>query len=217
LRGGRGRSIEGLAWIPAPVYQRNHPPRLFSIGSSIYLTEWDLTTGLPKQHLASNAGAIWTLAASPDSCALALGCEDGTVMLVDVSEGSFAYSRFLERQTSRILSLSYHPNGQYLVGGCGDSTIRVWEVDHPHGRLVAQMKVERTERKGKKRIRKMDTVVWAVKVAKDGTVISGDSTGSLKVWESRFWSLKQSFQVHRADILCFAFDNVHRPHQSLFG
>jgi len=138
-------------------------------------------------------------------------------MLVDVAEGSFAYSRFLERQTSRILSLSYHPDGQYLVGGCADSTIRVWEVDHPHGRLVAQMKVDRTQKKGKKRKRKMDTVVWAVKVARDGTVVSGDSTGSLKVWESRFWSLKQSFHVHEADILCLAFDNVHRPLKGLFG
>jgi U3 small nucleolar RNA-associated protein 4 len=129
-------------------------------------------------------------------------------MLVDVSDGSFTFSRFLERQYSRVLSLSYHPNGHYLVGGCADSTIRVWEVDNPHGRIVAQMKVERTQKQGKKRKRKMDTVVWAVKVAADGTIVSGDSTGALKVWESRFWSLKQTFHVHEADILCLAFDNV---------
>jgi U3 small nucleolar RNA-associated protein 4 len=127
-------------------------------------------------------------------------------MLVDVAEGEFDYSRFLERQAARILSLAYHPNGQFLIGGCADSTIRVWETDK--GRIVAQMKVERTQKQGKKRKRKMDTVVWAVKVARDGTVVSGDSTGALKIWESRFWSLKQTFHVHEADILCLAFDNV---------
>ena len=54
----------------------------------------------------------------------------------------------------------------------------------------------------------MDTLVWAVKVASDGTVVSGDSTGSLKIWESRFWSLKQSFQFHKADVLCLDFTHV---------
>ena len=174
----------------------------------MYLTEWDITTGLPKQHLASNAGPIWSLAASPDGQTLALGCEDGTVMLVDVSDGSFNYSRFLERQHSRVLSLSWHPDGTILVGGCADSAIRAWQVDHPQGRIVAQMKVEQVQKWGKKRKRKMDTLVWAVKVASDGTVVSGDSTGSLKIWESRFWSLKQSFQFHKADILCLDFTHV---------
>jgi len=129
-------------------------------------------------------------------------------MLVDVADGSFYYSRFLERQHSRVLSLSWHPNGTILVGGCADSTIRAWQVDHPQGRIVAQMKVEQVQKWGKKRKRKMDTLVWAVKVASDGTVVSGDSTGSLKIWESRFWSLKQSFQFHKADILCLDFTHV---------
>lgn len=210
MKGGKGRSIEGLAWVPPPSFERNALYRLFSIGSSTYLTEWDITTGLPKQHLDSNAGAIWSLASSPDNTTLALGCEDGTAMLVDVADGSFSYSRFLERQNSRILSLSWHPKGDILVGGCADSTIRAWEVNQPHGRIIAQMKVEQLHQRGEKakRSKKMDTLVWAVKVASDGTIVSGDSTGSLKIWESRFWSLKQSFQVHKSDILCLAFDNV---------
>jgi U3 small nucleolar RNA-associated protein 4 len=72
------------------------------------------------------------------------------------------------------------------------------------------MKVEQLLKKGQnaKRKRKMDTLVWAVKVASDGTVVSGDSTGSLKIWESKFWSLTQSFQVHKGDVLCLAIDSV---------
>jgi U3 small nucleolar RNA-associated protein 4 len=83
-------------------------------------------------------------------------------------------------------------------------------VDNPNGRIVAQMKVEQIKQKGQrgKRMRFMDTLVWAVKVASDGTIVSGDSTGSLKIWESRFWSLTQSFQVHKADILCLSIDSV---------
>jgi U3 small nucleolar RNA-associated protein 4 len=70
------------------------------------------------------------------------------------------------------------------------------------------MKVEQLRKRGKKRMRKMDTLIWTVKVLSDGTIISGDSTGSLKIWESQFWSLTQSFQVHKADILCLALENV---------
>lgn len=54
----------------------------------------------------------------------------------------------------------------------------------------------------------MDTLIWCVKMLGDGTIVSGDSTGSLKIWESQFWSLTQSFQVHKADILCLAVQNV---------
>ena len=141
---------------------------------------------------------------------MAIGCEDGTVILVDVSDGSFTYSRALERQSSRVLSLSWHPNGKTLVGGCADSTIRAWDITNPHGRIIANMKVEQLYKRGEKakRKRKMDTLVWAVQVTSDGTVVSGDSTGSLKIWESKFWSLRQSFQVHKGDILCLAVDSV---------
>jgi U3 small nucleolar RNA-associated protein 4 len=135
-----------------------------------------------------------------------VGCDDGTVILVDVSDGQFVYSRALERQVSRVLSLAWHPNGNILVGGCSDSTIRVWEL--AYGRILSQMKVEYTHKRGKKRMRKLDTLVWAVQVTSNGTVVSGDSSGSLKIWDSRFWSLTHSFQVHKADILCLALDDV---------
>jgi len=178
------------------------------------LTEWDILTGIPKQNLASNAGAIWSLDASPDGTSIALGCDDGSLILVDVEDGNFEYSRSLERQNSRVLSLSWHPNGEILVGGCADATIRAW--DTKTGRIITQMKVNEAERPnrkqgkfmGVKRQRKMDTLIWAVKVTGDGVVVSGDSSGSLKIWESKFWSLVESFRIHRSDILCLAVDNV---------
>ena len=174
------------------------------------MTEWDITTGLAKDHLASNAGVIASLAVSPDAATIALGCEEGTVILIDVGGGAFSYSRSLERQPSRVVSLAWHPNGGFLVGGCADSSIRVWEPNHPYGRIVAQMKVDTLPQRGErpKKRRRFETLVWDVMVASDGTIISGDSTGSLKIWESQFWSLKQSFQVHKADILSLAFDSV---------
>lgn len=205
MRGGKDRSIEGIAWVQSG--SPKIPNRLFSIGSSNYVSEWDIMSGLAKEHLASNAGAIWSITTSPDGNLLALGCEDGSIQLVDVQYGAFTYSRLLERQNSRVLSLSWDPHGKFIVGGCGDSTLRVWELTH--GRLIATMKLDQASAKSPKRKkRKLDTIAWAVKVSSDGTVISGDSTGSLNIWESQFWSLKQSFRVHRADILCLALDNV---------
>jgi len=52
--GGKDRSVEGLAWTQEPNSRDAHGKvvpgrlRLFSIGYSSSVTEWDLTTGLPS-------------------------------------------------------------------------------------------------------------------------------------------------------------------------
>ena len=57
ITGSKGRSIEGLCWS----YNEQdplEPPRLFSIGGSTYITEWDLSTGRPLINYDCNAGII---------------------------------------------------------------------------------------------------------------------------------------------------------------
>ena len=69
LRGGKNRSIEGLAWIQDPDdvdrsgYKVPGRLRLFSIGYSPAVTEWDLAAGKPLRHSSGNRGEIWCMAA----------------------------------------------------------------------------------------------------------------------------------------------------------
>lgn len=43
---------------------------------------------------------------------------------------------------------------------------------------------------------------------RDGTIISGDSLGMVKFWDSRTCTQLQTFKAHGADVLCMAIDPV---------
>ncbi|KAK9469878.1 quinon protein alcohol dehydrogenase-like superfamily [Lipomyces arxii] len=209
LKGGRDRSIEGLVWV-----QSNSQPRLFSIGGSTVVTEWNLETGLPLYHHDCDAGIVWSVAASPDGSKLAAGCDDGSIVIIDISGGvgSMELSRLLQRQKSRVLSIAWRGNSQ-VVGGCVDGRIRVWAavaaaaVGEPNGtvatskgavgRIIGTMRVDKAQGE--------ETLVWSVAVLKNGrTIVSGDSTGTVKFWDAAHFSLLQTFKVHEGDVLCLA-------------
>ncbi|ORY87051.1 WD40-repeat-containing domain protein [Protomyces lactucae-debilis] len=191
LKGGQRRSIEGLAW----VVQKGYSPRLFSIGSSSSVTEWNLELLQPMANTDCNAGAIWSIAVSPDSSSLAVGCEDGSLVILDVSNGPgvVEYKFVLTRQKSRILSLAFS-GANLIVGGCSDSTLKVWDCSQARGAIVARMSADK--------VRGEPTLVWSVLVLKNGNIVSGDSTGAVKIWDKRFYSLSQNFDLHAADVLC---------------
>lgn len=195
LKGGHGRSIEGLTWVS----QKGHSPRLFSIGSSTHVTEWDLNLLRPRTSLDCNAGAIWSIAVSPEQDSLAVGCEDGSLVMVDVAGGPgvLEYKYVLTRQKSRILSVAFSGQNQ-VVGGCSDSTIKVWDCSQARGPILARMAVDR--------VRNEPSLVWSVLVLRNGTIVSGDSTGSVKLWDKKFYSLLQNFKLHQADVLCLGMN-----------
>jgi len=194
IKGGKSRSIEGLVW----VVEDDGTLRLFSIGSSTSVTEWDIVKGKALSSVDCNAGPIWCIASTPSHRNLALGCDDGSVVLIDVSDGvgSMEYKRILQRQRSRILSIAWKDNGTKLVAGCSDSTVRIWDVEDRHGRIIASMKSDKANGQ--------DTLIWSVIVLNDNTIVSGDSLGCVKFWHRKHHALIQSFKLHEADVLCLA-------------
>lgn len=191
-----------MAWIVSD----DEPPRLFSIGGSTSVTEWDLKTCLPISNYQANAGVIWSLAASPDNKKLAVGCEDGSVILLDVSGGPgvIEQERILQRQSSRILCLAWNGNDK-LVGGLADARISVWSTKREtNGRILATVKVDKSKQRE-------STLVWSIKMVNERVMVSGDSTGSVKFWDAQKFTLLQSFSAqHAADVLCLAVDTSGR-------
>jgi U3 small nucleolar RNA-associated protein 4 len=49
-----------------------------------------------------------------------------------------------------------------------------------------------------------EIIVWTVKTLKDGTIVSGDSTGELRIWSGETYLLKQRIKGHRQDVLSLA-------------
>lgn len=199
LYGSRGRSIEGLCWSG----DEDYPPRLFSIGGSTYVTEWDLATGLPKTNYDCNVGVIWSLAVNKSGNKLAVGSDDGTVCIIDISggPGSLEHDMICQRQDLRVLSIDWYDD-EMIIGGCADARVRCWSTSKDtKGRLLGTMRVDKSKTES--------TLVWSVKVlSKRKQIVSGDSTGSVKVWDLNSFTLLQSFSNQEADILCISND-VH--------
>lgn len=158
---------------------------------------------------------------------LAAGCEDGSIRLISLWDGELEIVKKLDQVTTRLLSLAWGPqqaanklksqqNGKgkeraidqstiespptdvYLVAGCGDCAVRKWDVRS--GRCISKMTTERTG--------KDPTLVWAVGVLHDHTIISGDSMGNVKFWDGYMGTQLQSLPAHKADILCLAIGPV---------
>ncbi|KAF9073758.1 WD40-repeat-containing domain protein [Rhodocollybia butyracea] len=183
--------------------------RLFSSGGGSELLEWDMEGSCVRRTINSQGGTIWSVAANPAGTLLALGCEDGTVRLLSVADDTLQHHKRFDRVKCRILSVAWGPpilkensaedddeddewNDEWIVTGCSDSSLRKW--DAVTGRMLDRM--------GTDKIRGERTLVWTVATLGDGTIVSGDSLGMVKLWDSRTATQLQSFQAHGADVLC---------------
>lgn len=201
LPGARGRAIEGLVWSHAD----GENPRLFSIGGSTYVTEWDLSTLRPRSNYDCNAGVVWCVDANAAGTRLAVGCDDGSVVVVDISggKGVMEHDMVCQRQDLRVLGLRWYGDDM-LVGGCADGKVRCWSAkSETRGRLVSLMKVDKAKHES--------TLVWSVvAMPSRGQFATGDSTGAVKVWDAATSTLVLGFAVHDADVLTLAKDSGDR-------
>ncbi|KAL4774287.1 WD40-repeat-containing domain protein [Aspergillus nidulans var. acristatus] len=222
LRGGKDRSIEGLAWTldppePGPDGQQKQAGRLrlFSIGYSTTVTEWDLEQGRAKRHSSGNYGEMWCLAAQPrwqpakgrdnkpmpaaegefTGQHLAAGCADGSIVLLSTADDDLKFLRMLRPSTKkpRVLSVTFQ-NRNTIVAGYADSSIRVFDIRN--GQLLRTISLGKGPTGGSKEL-----LVWSVKCLPDGTIVSGDSAGEVRFWDAKNYSLIQRLQGHLADTL----------------
>jgi U3 small nucleolar RNA-associated protein 4 len=219
LKGGKDRSIEGLVWTQEPDDEDDNGGkidgklRLFSIGYSSAVTEWDLGLGKPVRHTSGNYGEIWCIAAQPKWQAIArdkqpaveggfhgqnivIGCADGAVVLLSTADGDLKFQRSLSRASAkkaRILSVTFQ-NRFIVIAGCADSTIRVF--DTRSGQILRSMSLGSGPTGGPKEI-----LVWSVKCLSNGSIVSGDSTGEVRFWDGKNYTLTQRLKSHQADVL----------------
>jgi U3 small nucleolar RNA-associated protein 4 len=220
IRGAKDRSIENLVWTQNWSYEDDGETpkegrlRLFSIGNSTSVTEWDLSLGTPARHANGNFGDLWCIASQPrwspkleikdgsgsnasplTSQYLAAGCSDGTIVLFSTEDDDLRFAKSLGKPPAKrphVLSISWKDRNT-VVAGYDDSTIRVYDI--------RSRSILRNMSLGAPGDGKSDVHVWAVRCLPNGDIVSGDSTGQLRIWDSNNYSLVQSIQAHKADIL----------------
>ncbi|PKS12742.1 hypothetical protein jhhlp_000950 [Lomentospora prolificans] len=213
IHGGSDRSIDGLVWVTEPDRGLADNKiaagrmRLFSIGSSSTITEWDLLEGAPKRHATGNHGEVWCLAAQPVSSGksnlqttrLIAGTIKGELVSYSVEDDSLRFDKVLVRSQAKkhqALSLAFL-NSHTAVVGCSDSTIRIY--DTKKGMLLRTMTLGSDLAGGAR-----DIIVWSVKCLPDGDIVSADSTGQVCIWDSKTYTQTQRLQSHDSDALSLA-------------
>ncbi|CZR56219.1 related to UTP4-U3 snoRNP protein [Phialocephala subalpina] len=220
IRGGKDRSIDGLVWTQDPNEEVGDKTiigksRLFSIGYTTTVTEWNLETGRPLQNVSGNHGEIWCIAAQPalppikgevnvasapwPGQSLIAGCTDGALVLYSTKDEDLQLQRVLVRPSAKkakIISVVFQDRN-IVIAGCTDSTIRVYDIRS--GTLLRNMTAGSGPKGGPKEI-----IIWSVKVLNNGNIVSGDSTGEVKIWDGKTYTLSQRIKSHKQDVLSLA-------------
>lgn len=178
-------SVEALGWI------KN---RLFSVGQSGGIVEWDLKTLRSKKTILLTGNLAWCMDINRAQNGIAIGTEEGYINIFSVDEDELNFSKIFDKQEGRILCCKYDHSGDILVTGSLD-TVRIWNVKT--GQAIYKMATGRSEAK-------KETVVWSVEVLKDLTIISGDSRGRLTIWDGKIGAQIDTFPVLKADVLSIA-------------
>lgn len=231
--------------------------RLFGASRNARLIEYDTVQARIKYAVDSVGGAAWCLAlltgpsivrlAGADAAtstsddeyiydaetelthnAIALGCEDGSISLFDVtdaeSEPQFICS--LRGHTARVLSLCWSRDGKVLLSGAADGTIRQWDI--AQRRNISRVNVETTletkpSRRGaendKKRRRIVHkTLVWRVQylTTEDSQFVCALSTGVLQVYSSLHGTLLQTVHQMRHATTDLTSLSVSEDRQTLY-
>ncbi|KAI9916540.1 hypothetical protein PsorP6_017212 [Peronosclerospora sorghi] len=193
IPGSASRQVSSLCWEP-------DNDRLFA--SSLDGTLWEIDFHLicQKNVTDSNGGPIWSMVMETGSQQLAVGCEDGRIRLFSYSDQHQIYFKksFLTTE-GRVVSLAWHSKAQKIFSGNESGIIYCWNA--VTGRSESRITLEN--------LTKQKTIVWSLAVLDDLTLVSGDSTGSLSLWNAATGTLLQKFSHLTADILaiCTSKDN----------
>ncbi|KAI0810319.1 WD40-repeat-containing domain protein [Xylaria sp. FL0064] len=219
IRGGKDRTVDGLVWVTEPDHTLQDGKkipghlRLFSFGYSSTVTEWDLEKGRPKHQSSGTHGDIWCLAVQPFQVPdksgdknevkvyhtgkkLVAGTMDGSLVLYDIDEGELRYDRVLARASSKkmkMVSIAFK-NRHTVVVGTSQSCILVYDMRN--GTTLAKMTLGSDLVGGAKEI-----IAWCVKCLDGGDIVSGDSTGELRIWDGKTYTQAQRLKAHSSDVL----------------
>ncbi|KAL6012949.1 hypothetical protein ACLOJK_003438 [Asimina triloba] len=118
-----------------------------------------------------------------DSRCVALGCDDGSVRLYIVSDSDgLTYIRSSLRVSGRILSVAWSLDAKLIFSGTSDGiTVGV-------GGLGSGPEI----------------CIWSLLVLRCGTLVSGDSMGSVQFWDSCHGTLLMGHSYHKGDVNALA-------------
>ncbi|KAJ4764658.1 U3 small nucleolar RNA-associated protein 4 [Rhynchospora pubera] len=135
---------------------------------------------------------------------LAMACGDGSVRLYNVPDSdALNYLRSFPRVSGKMLSVTWSNDAKFIFSGSSDGLIRCWDVRsfHEKYRITAGLGGVGSG---------PELCIWSLLSLRCGTLVSGDSTGSIQFWDAHHGTLVQAHRHHKGDVLALATDPNHK-------
>lgn len=171
--------------------------RLFSVGTNSELVEWNLCTLRPMKRVSVMGSACWCMCINGNENMLAIGTEAGYINIFKISDGNFHFEKHFDKQQGRILCCKFNVTDECVVSG-SNGCFRVWSVARGH--CIRKVNIQS----------KKDVIVWSLLVLLDFTILIGDSSGKLSVWNGENGHLIEDYDLTKADILTMAIDDEEK-------
>ena len=165
---------------------------LISCGVHGSVSMWDTETLSECSSVESSQGAVWDMALKNDR--LYIATETGCVVVLALSEGDMRVSGFLRsgsRSGTPVRALSVCIEGDHLFVGDAKGTISRWNIS----KEVCDTTLSVPSKNN------MPTLIWSLVACGKGRIASGDSTGTVSLWDTASCTLLQARQDHQADVL----------------
>ena len=158
LLGGYSRSASRLTIDPNG--------RLIAGGYLNSVRVWSLASLKLQHEWETSAGAVHSVALSPDSQIMAAGNTKGTIELWNPHTGELLQT--LEGHSASVEAVAISPDGETLASGANDKTVKLWNLN------TAQ--IERT-------LEGHSGVVTSVAFSPDSQkIVSGSTDETIKIW-----------------------------------
>jgi WD40 repeat protein len=161
----------------------------------------------PKLRTTLEAGALSSLAFSPDGKVLVSGSHDATIRLWDLRTGR--EQAVLKGHTSPVWSVAISPDGKTLASACGP-TIRLTDPDgKERGAGMGEPTIKLWDLATAKELRTLlghTNLIAAVAFSPDGkTLASGSHDKTMKLWDVATGKEQATLKAHTAPVTSVAY------------
>ncbi|MBQ9873906.1 MAG: protein kinase [Thermoguttaceae bacterium] len=147
---------------------------------------WNGRSGLPFKELTGFNSDVSALDLSFDNTKLVVGCKNGTIHVVDLSDKSGRTRAILSGHLGAINSLKFFPDGEWLASSAKDKTARIWNLRA--GREV-------------QKLTNLDADFCSVVLDSSGTaILCGDESGVVRGWKLQ-WDYDERETLSRDEIV----------------
>ncbi|WP_024936760.1 TIR domain-containing protein, partial [Actinomadura welshii] len=200
----RDVAVDGSRWTRAALVAADLPDRIAAApelreaavapGRPIDIQVAPAAVGVPYGFHFQTSRLPQPLAYSPGGSVVAIGGEDGGVLICDAVTGTPL--RTLQGHTDRAYAVAFDPAGNVLASGSADGTVRLWDLATGHGTHTLAVHPDGV----------WPVVVGGRSAAGGDLVAAGAADGTIRIWDIVSGVPLHELAGHTAPVYTAVFD-----------